>query len=118
MTHGLKSNDINDGKLIAANGYSNLENYLNSNDVVTAQQTIYKVEHFSVYPNPGNSLIHFQSSNKVVKIIIYDISGKMIDSLEGTDIHEYSIESFHSGIYFVKAIFDNHQVDFQKIVKI
>lgn len=119
LEKSLNPDDISDGRLIAANGYSNLENYLNANDIATAANTIKKNNDFEIYPNPGNNWIHFRSSKKIVKIEIFSLSGKIIDTILNSEITEkYSIAKFETGIFIAKASFDDKVVSIQKIIKL
>lgn len=119
LEKNLDPNDKSDGRLIAENGYSNLENYLNKRDVVTAANFIKTNNNLKIYPNPANNWIQFKSSKKIVRIDVYNLSGKIIDTIENSAIDvKYSIAKLNTGIYFAKAIFDDKKVSYQKLVKL
>ncbi len=117
--NGLNKEDNSDFKLIADNGYSNLENYLNSNDIISAiDAEVLNEQEFRVYPNPSKNWVRFSSLNNIDKIEIYNFSGKLIDSIRESDTHKkYSVHKLKPGIYLVKATFNNNQFAYHKIVK-
>ena len=118
MTHGLKSNDSNDGKLIASNGYSNLENYLNSLDVITSTGEIINPDYFDIYPNPVKDLIRINSSEHITKLELFDIFGKKLQSIEQlSGIASIPSGNLTKGIYLVRATSETNRSYFQKILK-
>ncbi len=118
MEHSLNPEDITDGRLIAENGYSNLENYLNSMDIATASAKVKINSEFKVYPNPANDVIHFQFDKKITKISLFDMNGRMLKTEANTNgIETFSIKKYAPGIYFVKANSGSKVVAYQKIIK-
>ena len=117
--NGLNKEDNSDFKLIADNGYSNLENYLNSNDIISAiDAEVLNEQEFRVYPNPSKNWVRFSSLNSIDKIEIYDFSGKLIDLISESDVNmKYSIHKLNPGMYLVKATFNNSQIAYHKIIK-
>ena len=76
--NGLNKEDNSDFKLIADNGYSNLENYLNSNDIILGiDAEVLNEQEFRVYPNPSKNWVRFSSLNSIDKIEIYDFLRKI-----------------------------------------
>lgn len=84
-----------------------------------------KFELYQNYPNPFNPSTHinFSLSKKVhVKIIIYDVSGRMVDNLvnfelgAGTYSTEWDASEFSSGVYFYILIADDKIIDTKKLV--
>lgn len=118
MAHGLNSNDLNDGKLIASNGYSNLENYLNSLDVTTSVGEIINPDYFDIYPNPVKDLIRINSSEHITKLELFDIFGKKLQSIEQlSGIVSIPSGNLKKGIYLIKATSETNRSYFQKIIK-
>lgn len=70
-----------------------------------------------IYPNPSNGEIHFKlSSLTSSKIQIMDASGRIIDAFESQDLlFVRDLTHLSNGVYFVKFVFDNHEV-IEKIV--
>ena len=61
--------------------------------------------HFSVYPNPvaQNHLLDIQSKETIVKVLIMDINGRVLRSLESESISGLSIDGLSQGVYFIEA---------------
>jgi len=72
----------------------------------------------SVYPNPTSGIVNFDLSNlNVQRIIISDISGKVIIEKTVTNQHEnFDFSDYISGIYLVKLMTDK-DVFTTKIIK-
>ncbi len=116
--HGLNSQDETDGRAIAENGYSNLENYLNARDVVTAITKRNQSDRFHVYPNPVNETLQIRSSESICKVEIYDILGIMVFSFQDRKgITRVSANEWNSGIYFVRGFSEEGRIFTQKVLK-
>ena len=71
----------------------------------------------SIYPNPAKSLFNVYSSNKIYKIEINDISGKLIKSeIFNNNNIEMNILDLSNGIYLIK-VFNESGVKNLKIIK-
>ncbi len=71
----------------------------------------------SIYPNPAKSLFIVYSSNKIYKIEINDISGKLIKSkIFNNNNIEMNILDLSNGIYLIK-VFNESGVKNLKIIK-
>lgn len=118
LEHGLNPTDNNDFRLIAENGYSNLENYLNSMDIVVSAEKLIKASKFNIYPNPTKSKLFLEAEHKITSVIVFDLSGRIIEKQKNEmGIHEISMENYVPGIYFIKAFSGSEQLLIQKIVK-
>jgi len=73
---------------------------------------------YSMYPNPVNSLLNFSGINDVTKIDIFDLTGKLIRTinLEYTKEISINVNDFQSGVYFVK-VYNNSGVQATKFIK-
>ena len=82
-----------------------------SNDV--ANQTL---DGIYVYPNPSSASITIEipSFSKNIYIQLFDLSGNLLLSSNENTI---DVSKFNSGVYYIKAIFDNH-VFSTKIIKL
>ncbi|MCY1721972.1 T9SS type A sorting domain-containing protein [Prolixibacteraceae bacterium Z1-6] len=118
LENNLDPNDITDGRLIAENGYSNLENFLNANDFVVSAGAIKNHEKFEIYPNPGTGIFRLLSTKAIVQVEVYDLTGKKLKTIEEpAGIESISISHLQTGIYLVKAVSADNQYFNQKLVK-
>jgi pectate lyase len=118
LENNLDPNDITDGRQIAENGYSNLENYLNANDFVVSAGAIKNQEKFEIYPNPGTGIFRLLSTKAIAQIEVYDLSGKKLKTIkEPAGIESFSISHLQTGMYLVKAVSADNQYFNQKLVK-
>lgn len=118
IQNGLNPEDYTDGKLIAENGYSNLENYLNGLTLTVDVKDFHKNSGLIIFPNPAEDLIQLSSYNIIQKIEIYALNGtlmKVVDQKSG--IHEVSVESIPVGIYVLRATSDNQQEYIKKLIR-
>ncbi|WP_297088179.1 T9SS type A sorting domain-containing protein [uncultured Draconibacterium sp.] len=117
LENGLNPNDSLDFRLIAANGYSNLENYLNELTVVVSANEIMSANKFKVFPNPVTDVFHIQSSEIIKKVDVFSLSGKKVFGRANKNgIHELGIQNLPTGIYMLKAVSEKETFT-QKIVK-
>lgn len=66
---------------------------------------------FLLYPNPGNDVVRVESSAKINRINVYDISGKRVKTIpaNGSKNHLLDISYISSGVYLVEVIGDTYQ---------
>ena len=82
----------------------------------TNTKALYSEKDFvNIYPNPTNSQLHIETQFALEEIIIYDISGKMIQQWKNTN-SPIDISNFPSGIYFLRLSADKNNV-IRKVVK-
>ena len=67
------------------------------------------------YPNPVKDLLKIQTAEKINKIEIFDISGRIVMST--LDNSEINIAKLNQGAYFIR-VFVNKKVAIKKIIKI
>lgn len=108
---GLNPTNAADRNNVAANGYTELEIYLNSITSPCAPRTA-TVEIdpsvFSINPNPAKdqlTVIHTDLKNKAV-ISIFDVNGKKLLSKTSSENGQTSIDVNHlsKGIYFIECL--------------
>jgi len=68
----------------------------------------------AIYPNPANEMITVSGINKLKRIEIYDISGKLLMSETKTHI---VISNLPKGIYVLKIIDTNDFMVTKKLIK-
>ncbi len=116
--HGLNSQDETDGRAIAENGYSNLENYLNSLDVVSTAHKVKNSDLFHVYPNPVDETLRIRSSELISKVEVYNGMGILVLSVQDNKgITHISTKALNPGIYFVRSYAEDHKIFTQNVVK-
>jgi len=65
-------------------------------------------ETFTVYPNPANDVIHFTTTlDGTKKLLIYDLTGAVLNTDLLVNSVELSLIDFNSGMYIYK-VFDEH----------
>jgi hypothetical protein len=115
--NGLNPNDSLDFRLIANNGYSNLENYINGINFVVSTFETENRSIFKIYPNPGKANFKVISSVKIIQIDVYDLMGKKLESIHNSSgIESFSIQQLNSGIYLVKGKTTNNKISVQKLI--
>ena len=76
----------------------------------------------NIYPNPFNPNANFElevSNSSFIKIYIYDLNGKIVESLfdgyldSGIYPYTWDASSFTSGIYFINVNNSNHSVSYK-----
>jgi hypothetical protein len=92
------------------------EDYFSINIPVGTNEIPEEFQNILVFPNPtnvGNDLnIHFQEIPQDVQIRMYDVTGKLIQSLENVNDSkvEWPTKDLNSGIYFLHFISPNGQM--------
>jgi pectate lyase len=116
--HGLNPEDITDGRLIAENGYSNLENFLNSLDITVSTSQIDWNEKFNVYPNPVTDVLQIRSDKKITEIGVFDLFGRKLDTINSSfGIEKFSFSNYTTGIYLLTAATETGKIFYKKVIK-
>ena len=75
-----------------------------------------KTSNISIYPNPASDIININSNEKILKIEIYNVVGKLIDSKHDLGNNSiYSTTELQSGIYTIIIETETQQVQ-KKII--
>jgi hypothetical protein len=120
-SHDLNASDPEDGKIMAADGYSNLEHYLNSDipyiPYVPSGLAESQLNHISVYPNPATGFIHLPQNRPWKRAELYDLSGRL---MLVSDPHEkiMNITGLPGGIYLLKIRVQDSNISYHKIIKL
>ena len=69
----------------------------------------------TLYPNPTSDILNIKSEQKISRIEVYDISGKLLKSVEGKD-KNVSVSILNKGMYLVKLYTENGVVN-SKFIK-
>jgi len=124
LKNGLNPSDSLDGRQLASDnsGYTNLEIYLNSDDVgktSDVKEVIYSEQpDFIIYPNPVISNFKIFSVLNPQIIEIYDVSGIKIFSEQLSCENICNVENLKPGNYFIRVVFSNGKSSVKKIIKI
>ncbi|MFT2011590.1 T9SS type A sorting domain-containing protein [Pontibacter sp. 13R65] len=122
VANGLDPNNPEDGKTITESGYSNLETYLHAilPGTVTSSKQEHAAEDYEVYPNPTSDKINFNSSQRILKVELYDLTGKVIltkQDIGATQDNYLTIGNLKAGFYIMKAFFQNGATAERKVIK-
>ncbi len=90
-----------------------IEAYSNGfNEFTTVVKNTVKSK-FNVYPNPGKDVLFIDFDDKITTISIYDISGKLIKTIQNTNTRKVDIGDLDNGTYLIKV--NNSAVRFMKM---
>lgn len=68
-----------------------------------------------IYPNPTENIFYVESPANILKISVYDLSGRQILEIHNQD--QVDLTSYKSGLYLVKIEDINNQVSTGKLIK-
>jgi hypothetical protein len=117
--NGLDSLNPDDGKALAkdGSGYTNLEIYLNSNDVITSIDKELNIKPYvNIYPNPVTSEFYIQSLLDPLMVEIYNLSGQCVYSNLAKGQRQFNIYPLIKGVYIIKITFTNNEFTLNKIL--
>lgn len=79
----------------------------------------YDEVNFNIYPNPTDKEITIEMPDKVASsIVIYDVSGQMVDEIEGNNsVIYHDVSKLSSGLYLIKFDFENSSTTKKLIIK-
>lgn len=69
-----------------------------------------------IYPIPSKNLIYINSNEKINKIEIYDLMGRIISTINDFDIEYFSIKNLKYGIYNIK-VYSISSIENYRIIK-
>ena len=76
---------------------------MNVQKVVVGLSKSDPINEIELYPNPAIHQVFLTSAKPIVKAIVYDIQGRLINTIEGNSTGRLSIDiqSLQSGLYFM-----------------
>lgn len=110
ITNGLNHTSTSDGGAIASNGYSNLENYLETiiakPDPQIDNTPINSITHKDLSINKSNDgYIHISSEQDIVATMLYDLNGRLIESIITDDNNISLVVPDTNDLYIIKIIY-------------
>ncbi|MFO7655465.1 MAG: T9SS type A sorting domain-containing protein [Bacteroidales bacterium] len=121
--NGLNPSDTTDGRQFApdGSGYTNLEIYLNSDDVGrTGPVSINNsdvLSYFEIFPNPVHSSFTIRSLLIPQTVEVYNLTGQKVVMENETGQRNINIGMIPSGYYLVKVTFSNGKYQICRILK-
>lgn len=96
---------------------------LNGNYAVYGRQTLSLKsidiqQQVSVYPNPVSSVLNIESKGEVIKYSIYNLNGSLISDFRANSVNKIDVSKLNSGIYFLKLMSENKQIQTLKFIKL
>lgn len=70
----------------------------------------------NIYPNPTNSFLFIESETPIEKLIIRDLSGKIVYQSSNSIEEKVDVQNLNSGIYILEIMFENIRI-IKKFVK-
>lgn len=99
----------NFGEELIIENFITTDNFLNTEDVISEVGFVF-------YPNPSTGIISIDS-NSIRNILIYDLTGKEVFTIENTaNISSVNLSHLEDGIYMVKCKDINNHVISKKLV--
>ena len=126
---GMQSNDVHPSHTYSSSGVYQIQLVIYTNQGCLSDTASYTynisssndvpsqiLDGIYVYPNPSSASITIEipSFSKNIYIQLFDMSGNLLLSSNENTI---DVSKFNSGVYYIKAIFDNH-VFSTKIIKL
>ena len=74
----------------------------------------------SIYPNPSSSDIFLRSSENILKVELYDASGKLLKTTTiypGSTIAYFDVQTLYAGVYLIKITDDFKSITKKVIIK-
>jgi hypothetical protein len=84
-------------------------------NVVNYPELYNKEETISFYPNPADDLVLI-SNKDVESIEIYDLNGRMVNSLSMNHENSIMVKNLLNGIYLTKLKFKNGEIKVEKLI--
>lgn len=116
VAHGLDPMNYDDFRIITANGYSNLENYLHGLLITSTKNIEPSVREFKMYPNPTSGQLTIVSDYNIIRIEVLSLSGQLVRSVKGDRINTINVEGLPGGLYVLKATTEDNQLLSQKVL--
>lgn len=86
-----------------------------SNIVLAVDDTQNKAKDYVVYPNPASDFVSFNNAEKIQKVEVYDMSGKLVIVSDKAD--KIAISKLEKGTYIVKLKTNNETINSKFIKK-
>jgi hypothetical protein len=84
-------------------------------NVVNYPELFRNEENISFYPNPADDLVLI-SNKEVGSIEIYDLNGRLVNSLDMAQKNSFKVENLLNGIYLLKFKFKNGEIKVEKLI--
>jgi len=99
--------------------YEHCESEKTEGEIVTVSIKNLQLSSFDIFPNPTKNELRITNYElRIENIAIYDVYGKIVLShtANRTPQIEINVSHLQSGVYFVKAYFDNNEVAVKRLV--
>jgi Secretion system C-terminal sorting domain len=107
--------------------YDTQNNYSNFNDMFDVlfkvnmgtplQNNEFETTHnSSIFPNPTNGILNINSAQKISRIEVYDLLGKLI-LVQKSSSNTVDLSAFNSGVYCSRIYLDNGAVETLRVIK-
>ncbi|MFA5418404.1 MAG: T9SS type A sorting domain-containing protein [Bacteroidales bacterium] len=98
----MTSDTASDGTVVVAEGISKIDDIFIVGDLSSGEDEILFNQVVNVFPNPANDYFTVETS-QYSKVILIDLTGKQIFSMEVNDNAVVNVSEFKSGVYFLKV---------------
>ena len=116
IANGLDPMDYSDFSTITETGYSNLELYIHQMAVTSTEEIELAGKLLKVFPNPSSGQLNIQSEYTIVQVELYNLSGQLVRTFNGSLINSIDVEGLPAGMYVLKAATQDHQLLSKKVM--
>lgn len=82
--------------------------FISKLEVISPPTVIYLNPTVNMFPNPATDLVSFVGSQIIAKIVIYDLTGNIVEVIKvGTHKFELDVSGYINGTYLVQVWFSN-----------
>ena len=115
--NGLDSNNADDSALIASNGYSNLENYLNSIVATSIKESVTESKNeLKSFYDKQNRKISFNAGVNPLTLDIYSVHGARVKSTDVSAASTVDCSSLNKGVYILNWILRTGETVTEKMI--
>lgn len=82
----------------------------------TLSNPAFETANISLYPNPVNNILSISAAQNINEVTLYDIYGKVLQTVKSDNIRQVDLSAYASGIYLVKATAGTATLT-QKVIK-
>jgi hypothetical protein len=105
---------VPDAQFVGQQGNFPFSLYLQGDSATALSNEQFEANSFAMYPNPATDEVLIESNENIKEVLVYDVLGQQVLK---TNSDNFSVSELQSGVYVVKAIFENNTSITQKLIR-